>query len=510
MMEEPLDLRRSLRLLRRRWPTVVALLVVGLSSGVLLTIFGERRFEARAGVLLPPAPLDASGRPLRNMVTESHIASSAEILGPVGKKLAPPVAASRLAKRIKVGAVGSDILEIRVQALSAREAVTIANGVATEYVNFSTSATVEKTNTSVTLLRDTAAVLQNQIAKLEADIAATSARLATLPTGSPEAVQQAALITSLHAAQVDAARQVSALDSRVVDARLNAELTRRGIRILEPATTASKSWLRAALMRVGVGGTVGFMGGALLAMYHGHRDRRLRTRDEVARAAGVPVLASIAVRRPTRVDHWRELLERWIPSPSERLVLRQAFTRMGEPQKQIPTNIAVVTLPGDVAALALAVELAGFSADFGISTRLVFTLPHASSAKLRSACTVASRTGAERPNLSVLDGTNGMEQIDGAGSDLTVSVAALDGDRVSVPSWGLRTSTVLALSAGFATSDAVAAAVLACEDGEQRVTGVLLANPEPADYTTGMLALSNPATMGIARAPDTPPTLSPL
>ncbi|MDQ4068182.1 MAG: hypothetical protein M3203_01685, partial [Actinomycetota bacterium] len=410
MTEEPLDLRRSLRALRRQWRTVAAILVAGLAVGVLLTLLSGRTFEARSAVLLPPSPVDATGRPLRNMLTETRIARSAEVVGPVGRELVPPVAASRLAKRVNTAAVGSDILDIRARAGSASEAVTVANGVAREYINFSTNATAEKTNTSIALLRDTAAALQSQIARLEAEIAAGSAHLRTLPHGSPDAVQQSALLDTQRAAQVDATRQLSALDSRVADARLDAELTRRGYRILEPATAAAAPWRRAALVRVGLGGLVGSLGGVLLAIYLGHGDRRLRTRDEIARAAGVPVLASMGVRRPRRVDEWRRLLERWTPTPAERLVLRQAFTRIGEPQARIPTNIAVVTLAGDIPALALAVELAGFSADFGIPTRLVLAVQDKSAAQLRSAAVVAFTPGTEvRPHLSVVDGTKDLE-----------------------------------------------------------------------------------------------------
>ena len=237
----------------------------------------------------------------------------------------------------------------------------------------------------------------------------------------------------------------------------------------------------------------------MLAIYLGHRNRRLRSRDEVAGAVGVPVLASVAVRRPKRVGEWRELLERWRPSASEALALRQMLTRMRQPDTQQSTDITVVTLPGDTAALALAVELAGFSADSGVATRLVVTIRDRSANHLRSACAVASKSGAEvRPNLWVLDRTDGIEATDVMTGDLTVTVAAADGDELSVPSLGVRTSAVLAVSSGFATSDALAANLLACQDSGQPVAGVLLANPEPDDHTLGLARVANSLILGDA------------
>lgn len=499
-MEQPLDLRRSLRALRRRWWIVAGLVSVAVAGGVSATVLKGPTFEARAGVLLPPASYDANGRSLRNVITERRIASSAAILGPAGQALSPPVPASRLIKRVRVGTVGSDILEVAAQAPSGREAVALANAVAKEYVNFSENATADQANTSITLLKDTAAALQTQIEKLGADIAAGSARLGALATGSPEAVQQAALIDSQRAAQVDATRQLSTINSRVADARLNAELTRRGLRILEPATTPNPAWRRQAVKRIGIAGLVGLLGGVILAIYLGHWDRRLRSRDEVAQAAGLPVLASLAVRPPKRVDHWRDLLQRWTPSASERLVLRQAFIKLRYLSVQTPTNLTVVTLPGDVAALAVAVKLAAYSADVGISTGVVITIRDRAAARLRSACVVAStsRAGA-RPNLWTLDGTHDVEALDvkaGGSADLTVTVATVEEDMLSLPSWRSPTTTVLAVSSGFATSDTIAATVLACADREHPITGIVLANPETEDHTTGTLGLSGGTTVG--------------
>ena len=106
MTEQPLDLRSTLRSLRRRWWIVVGLVLIGISAGAGISLAKGPVYEARAGVLLPPASYDASGRSLRNVTTERRIASSAAVLGPAGQALNPPVAASRLVKRVRVGTVG--------------------------------------------------------------------------------------------------------------------------------------------------------------------------------------------------------------------------------------------------------------------------------------------------------------------------------------------------------------------------------------------------------------------
>ncbi len=492
MTEESLDLRRTLAVLRRRSLAVLALFAVGLTCGVAAILLQPLRYVARSGVLLPPSAQDAQGRPLRNIETQVSIAGSAEILGRAGRALRPPASPTALRRRVDVRAVSVDILEIRAEAATPRDAALLANAIANEYVAYSSDASSDLAGTSVALLQDQAARLEERIRQLDADIADNTARLARLNPLSPEAARQAVLLDSLRVSQVDASRQLSSINSRIADARLEAELTRRGLRVLEPATRPRHPSRPRLVLSAGVGGTAGLLAGAVLALVLERGDHRLRRRDEIADAVGAPVLASLAVGPRKRVKEYGDLLTRWLPSAVETLAMRQAFARMGVADEEPPTNVIVVTLPGDRAALSLAVELAASAVSFGTPTALVVATAHAAVRELRSACAVVTRgDGEARPHLWVYGAIAGVEASDLARVELTVTIVVADDGPSALPVWGRQTYTALAVSSGFATAETLASTALAWLDSGHPVGGILVANPEPADPTIGQLGLTS-------------------
>ena len=491
MTEQVLDLRRALRALRRRWILLLVSLMAGIGSGALVARWQEPAFVARAGVLLPPSALDARGRPLRNIETEERIASSAEILRRAGRTLHPPSSPTDLRRRIKVQGVGSDILEIQAEAPSGRDAALLADAVAREYVAFASGATGEQADASVAVLQAQATELEDRIRSLEDGIAANTARLAGMDQRSPEGARLGAIIDSQRSSQVDAARQLSALNTRIADARLNAELNRRGLRVLEPATRPRAPSRHRMMSDMSIGGVIGLIAGVIAALARERGDRRLRTRDEIANVVGEPVLASATVSPPKRVKDYRNLLEHWAPSAVDSLVFRQAFTAIGAAVEETPENLGVIALPGDDAALGLAVEAAVFASAFGAPTGLMIATRHASAANLRSACNAAARDRSEvRPNLWVHDASTGIEARGLESTELTVTIASAGDEPLILPTGGRRTFTVFALSSGFATAETVAAAVLASLDAGHPVHAVMVANPEPNDETTGRLIVT--------------------
>ena len=77
---------------------------------------------------------------------------------------------------------------------------------------------------------------------------------------------------------------------------------------------------------------------------------------------------------------------------------------------------------------------------------------------------------------------------------LTVVVAVVDGQTPQVADTMRTTATVLGVSAGAATAEQLArVAVSAAADGRE-IAGILVADPDPADHTTGRLPqLARPA-----------------
>lgn len=488
MTEQPLNVRRAIAVTRRRWVSIFALALAGSAVGLLLTVLRPPSYVARSGVLLPPSAVDAQGKPLRNVETEVSIASSAEVLGRAGKSLKPPRSPAALKDRVDVRALSVDILEMRAQATSPREAARVANAVATEYVSYSETASFQRTDRSMTLFRDQATDLDERIRDLDSQIAAVAARMAGQKPGSPEGAQQQALLDSLRSSQVNTSRQLSVINSRIADAQLEAELTRSGLRVLEPATAPSHPVRPRLVLNTGIGGMVGLALGVLFAVAHGQRDRRVRARDEFAETAAAPVLLSLAVQTPKRLKDYRERLAQWVPSATERLALRQAFEQLGiSPDNG--ANLVVGTLPGDRAALGLVMELASFAATSGMATSLLVTTTDPSMRDLRSACHSLTSGVDPRPSLSV-SGTPPEAELDELGEfALTISLVNAADDDLAVPTWGRETYTTLAVSSGFATAETVASVALAWFDADHPLDGVLLANPEPTDTTTGRVVV---------------------
>lgn len=261
--------------------------------------------------------------------------------------------------------------------------------------------------------------------------------------------------------------------------------------VLAPATSATATELPVRAAAVGLlGALAGLAVGATALLAVGRRDRKLRQRGAIADAIGVPVLASVAVPHPGGVAAWTHLLDRYEPAPADAWRLRQAVSVLG-PLGEAggagqggPTSLTVLSLSCDPRALALGPQVALLAADDGIQATLFIGAPDSgAAAALRSAATASAGTARSgRLRLAVADHDDLSQPPDSA---LSVAVCVVDDEapRVTLP---MRTdATWLAVSSGGATPEQLArVAASAAADG-RRLTGILVADPDPADPTTG-------------------------
>jgi capsular polysaccharide biosynthesis protein len=239
-----------------------------------------------------------------------------------------------------------------------------------------------------------------------------------------------------------------------------------------------------------IGGVIGAIG--LLAV--NRQDRRLRARDEIANAIGVPVLASVPTGHPTDAARWAKLFENYQPSVVNAWQLRIALSYLGRADVA-PANghgggnrfsIGVVTLSSDRAALALGPQLAVFAASLGIPTTLLIGPQQGTTAAaLRAAC-AEPPPSAQRPRMLRL-AVSDHEHEAGPPTRLTVAVTVVDSQDPSLADVQRTTATVIGVSAGAASAaQLVGVAVSAASNGRQ-VDGILVADPDPADHTTGRI-----------------------
>ena len=129
-------------------------------------------------------------------------------------------------------------------------------------------------------------------------------------------------------------------------------------------------------------------------------------------------------------------------------------------------------------------QLAVFAASLGIPVSLVIGPqqdPNVTAA-LRTACAEWGRDQHDNLRVAVVD--QGYPA-DSADSGFTVIVSVVDGAEPEVGATMEATATVLAVSAGAVTAEQLArVAISAAKDGRE-VNGILVANPDPLDHTTG-------------------------
>jgi hypothetical protein len=226
----------------------------------------------------------------------------------------------------------------------------------------------------------------------------------------------------------------------------------------------------------------------------GRGDRRLRERDEIADAIGVPVLASVPVRHPDNAARWTRLLEDYEPSVTEAWCLRKALDDLGLAGRTSPdggaggSSVTVLSLSSDQRALALGPQLAVFAASSGIPTTLVISPEQNSrTAALRAAADVppsSRRSSGLRVAVAADHDPLDRQQQEPA---LSIMVAVVDGQTPRVANLPRTGATVLGVSAGAATADQLARVAASSAANGRDISGILVADPDPADPTTGRL-----------------------
>jgi capsular polysaccharide biosynthesis protein len=276
-----------------------------------------------------------------------------------------------------------------------------------------------------------------------------------------------------------------------------------GAWVLEPATSAAGTPL---LVRLLVNGALwallGMVAGAIVALAVGNNDRRLRGRDEIAHATGIPILASIPVGHPADVAGWRRLVERYDPGVVQARSLQQVLHQLGltSAGRRSRISVAVVSLPSDPGALALGPQLAAFAASREVPTTLVIDRHQGGKAMalLHAACTEApAMPSGHLGNFltTVGDEEEANRQPEAA---LTVIVAVVDSHGPWIADTMPTTTTVLGVSAGVATAEQLASVVVRAADGGREMAGIIIADPDPADETTGRVPRpATPAQRGL-------------
>lgn len=402
MSEQPLNLRRTYRIVRRHRILMGVLTIVGLLAGAAYATLHPPMLTAQALVVLPQ-----SGT---NVPTQVVIAGSDPVLSGALRAARHGMSLEALSTEVHVSSLTSNVIQISGQARTATQAVDIANAVANSYVAYVSAA--------------------------------------TSPVGHVPA------------------------------------------RLLQPATQASGLTPVKELLLTGIIGMVsGAIVGVIVSLALGRNDRRLRSRDEIANSIGLPVLASLPVEHPSDAPRWTKLLAEYEPAVVHGWRLRMAFEHLGVARDGEPMSLTVLSLSTDRAALALGPQLAAYAASQGIPVTLVVGPQQDENvtAALRTACAAPLGGPPERAKyLRVLASEDG-QGFDSRDAALVVAVVVVDSRAPEFPAAIRTRATLLGVTAGAVTAEQLARAATVAMKDRRPVSGVLVADPDPDDQTTGRI-----------------------
>ena len=299
------------------------------------------------------------------------------------------------------------------------------------------------------------------------------------------------------AAQAEAAANAVAKSYTAYVSSARAPSGRVPAHILDPATVATgKGPLERLLIDAVIGAVIGALMGIIAALAISRSDRRLRERDEIAASIGVPVLAAFPVDHPGDTAGWAKLLEDYTPGDVDAWRLRSALRQLGMAGFNVghrsggdSSSLAVLSLSSDPGAFALGPQLAVFAASLGIPTALVIGPQQDTdaTAMLRTACAVPPPASSKRSSHLAVT-VSGDGYVNGPpGTALTIVVTVVDAQTPRMADTMRTTATVLGVSAGATTAEQLARTASSLAADGRDIAGILVADPEPADHTTGRI-----------------------
>jgi capsular polysaccharide biosynthesis protein len=402
MSEQPLDLKRSMQIVRRHWIAVGLIALVGLIAGAAYTIHNPPLESSSALVQVPSSSTGTA--------TQVVVAGSEDVLAGALRNIHPRISVLSLHKLIKVTSLAPGILSISAEGKTATQAERTANAVAASYIAYVSS--------------------NNAGLKAQAKMLAA----ATSATGQS---RTASVITT-------------------------------------------------ALLGFAAAGVLGSVGA--LALSRG--DKRLRQRDEIADAIGVPVLASVVAAHPANVARWSKLLEDYRPSAGDGWRLRSVLHHLGLANMTTAPagggrSVTVISLSSDKGALALGPQLAVYAASLGMPTVLLIGPQQDASptATLRAACAGLAQSSSRRSLRITIADNSQLTRL--SSTRLTVVVAVVDGRGPQLDTMLKTSASVLGVSAGAATADQLARVAANAAAAGREIEGILVADADATDPTTG-------------------------
>jgi capsular polysaccharide biosynthesis protein len=332
---------------RKLWLTLG---IVGFVLGTGMYLHLAPSYPASTTVLLVYGP---NQDPQQQVFTEAAIAQSTEVASAVVSQLGLSESVGTFLSSYQVTQASDQVLQITLSAPTSGDAVAWTNAVAQEFLKVS----AQYAQTEQTQQED---FLNGQITAAQAKLTSVNAQLTQAQSDSASHTT----ISQLTTQQTDATNALSQIKTSAVntelDTRVATEASVQGSKVVNPAALVHKSKVKTILTYIGGGLFGGFGLGIAIVVIGALLSDKLRRRDDVAYALGVPVGLSVGRLRPRRLPGLGGKGARARDRDMRRLVgyLRKAIPS----SSRGPQSLAVVAMgdPGTVAeaVVSLATEAA--------------------------------------------------------------------------------------------------------------------------------------------------------
>lgn len=491
MNEQVVDLGSTWAVLRRRSGVLLlAGLLGGLAGAGLLFLFPPA-YSSTSVVLLPAAAQPGSGRTGGyDAETQVIISTSAEILSRAAQEVEPELTQTEVTDRVSVEAPASAVLRIMAAGPTAVEAEDLASAVAQSLVDYLKETNRALSETQQATLQERLDTLSASLAAVNAEIKKATDRLDAGGRTTTAGRADAAALSELTAVRASTVLDIDAVKKQLAGQDVTGGQVAAGASVIQPASPGKQATLVTDALSFVLGGAaVAVLLTAIYFLVTNQRDPKLRSRDEIADAVGIPVITSMRVRPPRSTHAWRELLRGYTPDSPDAWALRQLLHGLvPDAGKEWPSGegfvLVVLSVSGDTAGLAIGPQIASFAASNGIATQLFAAQQHESATPLWAACSQTSGREDLPAALSVTTVPDSLARV-----DLTVRLVVLDRDTPEPEPGVVEGGTaVLAVSSASATRRNLADAIVAADRVGLTVQGIVVANPDPLDRTTGRLS----------------------
>lgn len=494
MSEQAIDLRSAWQVLRRRSGVLALAAALGAAGGGALVHFAPPVYTSTSKVLLPPV-VEGSGAAANahTIDTQVQIVLSQAVLGPAGRAMRPALSSAQVGNRVEVEAPTPDVLVITATGTSPEQAEALCEAVASAEIDYLAAAASTVDAEARSSLAQRATTLKGSLDTVTAQIKATQQRLNGADLKSATGKADAAALAELTAQQADLVLQIDKVDQEIAATLEPVARPASKASVIQRASPAKRMPLVLSYALYSAAGAALLSAfAALVVVLRVRRERAVRSRDQIADALGIPVVASMRCQAPRSVAAWTSLLGNYAPHNVEAWTLRQLVRLVtpGHPGSladpadggTASPSVLVLTLAEDQQALAVGPQIASFAASTGVRTQLVTAQMHESANALWAACAGVPPNEQARPGLSV-----DTRRHVGRSADLVVHMAVIDRHRPDLHAAPGRAVTLLAVTAGAATAEDLAKVALAADDAGHPIARIVVVNPDPFDRTTGRL-----------------------